>query len=357
MRMEDRREILTTMLYYAAIGGLLYFMLRYLVSWLLPFLLGVAIAALLRPAALSLAKRISISERTAAVFVLIFFYLLLIGIVFLLLTILLAQFYELLLRLPELYAQYVMPLLERITGWFYSVLAKINLYTQSDLEPFPDVVFASIQQAALDGSTYLVRWVAGLVGKLPILLLGSLFTFMISLLTSLNYRQVGSFLYSLIPEQVLPRVKSLQQFFRNTVWQYVRAYTIILAMTFLELALGFWLLRFNYALPVAAAIALADLLPLIGSGTVLIPWGIVLIAGGDLVGGVGLLILFAVIEIIRNIMEPRIIGSHIGLHPIATIAAMYAGLKIAGFFGLLIAPVAVLFIRHLKNGTEPGPLS
>ena len=106
-------------------------------------------------------------------------------------------------------------------------------------------------------------------------------------------------------------------------------------------------------LPVAAAIALLDILPLIGTGTILVPWGIVLIAGGDLVGGVGLILLFALIEVLRNILEPRIVGNQIGLHPIVTITAMYAGLKIAGFWGMLAAPVAVLLGRYLWTGAAP----
>ena len=149
------------------------------------------------------------------------------------------------------------------------------------------------------------------------------------------------------------RLRGLQRFGRETVWKMVRAYTVIVAVTFLELLAGLWLLGFQYVLPVAAAIALLDILPLIGTGTILVPWGIVLIAGGDLVGGVGLILLFALIEVLRNILEPRIVGNQIGLHPIVTITAMYAGLKIAGFWGMLAAPVAVLLGRYLWTGAAP----
>ena len=97
-----------------------------------------------------------------------------------------------------------------------------------------------------------------------------------------------------------------------------------------------------------------DILPLVGTGTILVPWGAALIAGGDMPGGIGLLLLFGVIEVLRNILEPRIVGGQIGLHPIVTITSMYAGLKIAGFAGMLAAPVVVMLVRHLSTSEPPS---
>ncbi len=179
------------------------------------------------------------------------------------------------------------------------------------------------------------------------LLLAAVFTIVISMLTAANYHQVGRFLRSLMPRS--DRMDCLQEFLRETVWQYLRAYTIIMAITFVQLAIGLWLLRFDYVLPVAAVITLLDLLPLIGSGTVLVPWGIVLLAGGDAAGGAGLLLLFGIIAVVRNIVEPKVVGAQIGLHPIATITAMYAGLQIAGVAGMFAAPVFILLARRLRE--------
>ena len=139
----------------------------------------------------------------------------------------------------------------------------------------------------------------------------------------------------------------MQRFFRETVWQMARAYTILLAVTFSLLAAGLWLLGFSYVLPIAVCITLLDILPLIGSGTILVHWALILFATGDGVGGSGLLCLFGIITVVRNVLEPRVVGKQIGLHPIATITAMYAGLQIAGVWGLLLGPVGVLFARFL----------
>lgn len=352
MRMEDQRAILFTLLFWTVCGAAVWLILHYLTVWFAPFLFGVAIAALLRPAAVCLSKKSHLSISAAAGWMLFLFYLAAMGVFALFFTILLAQLYDLLARLPQLYAQSIAPLLTQFSDGFYHLAGRFTRDLQQ-IESFSDAVANALQQAAMDTSAHLVSWVAALAARLPMLLITAIFTVMISVLVSLNYQQVGAFLRTLIPLRFSNAFLGIQVFVRETLWQYLRAYTIIMAITFGELALGLWLLRFDYVLPVAAAITLLDLLPLIGSGTILVPWGLVLIAGNDLPGGMGLLMLFGIIAVVRNIIEPRVVGKQIGLHPIATITAMYVGLRIAGVIGMFAAPVAVLFIRFLqKNGAN-----
>lgn len=346
MNADEKKSAIIQLAFYAAAGTLCYFLLRYAVSWLLPFLLGTAIAAMMRPTALTLAKKLRIKEKWAAVAGLLLFYLAAAGAVTIFLTIVLAQAYELLSRLPELYMQSIAPVMDRFAGWFYGLAERFSPSGSGGLEEFSLAVSDAVRGAAVEGSSKLVSCAAGFAAGLPTLLLASVFTVMISILVSLNYRQVCDFLMGLVPKSLATRVAGLQRFARGTLWRMARAYTIIMAVTFSELTLGLWLLGFSYVLPVAAAITLLDLLPVIGSGTVLVPWGLLLLASGDTVGGAGLLALFVVIMVVRNIIEPRVVGKQIGLHPIATITAMYAGLKIAGVIGLLLAPLAVLAVGY-----------
>ena len=353
-RGQERLATVIDILFYAALGGLLYFFARYFLAWTLPFFLGAGIAALMRPTALRLSRALRLNERAAAVLSVGCFYLAAAGLLTVFLTIVLAQAYELLSQLPGLYARSIAPLLERLGGWFYGLAARFAPDAGGGLESFYGAVSEAVRTAAVEGSSRLVAWCAGLVAKLPLLLLGAVFTVMISVLAATGYRELGAFLRGLTPRALRGRLEGLQTFLRETVWRMVRAYTIIMAITFSELALGLWLLGFGYVLPVAACITLLDILPLIGSGTVLVPWAVVLLAGGDTAGGAGLLCLFGIIAVVRKIVEPRVVGGQIGLHPIATITAMYAGLRIAGFWGLLLAPVTVLLLRHLLREEPEG---
>ena len=91
------------------------------------------------------------------------------------------------------------------------------------------------------------------------------------------------------------------------------------------------------------------MLPLVGSGAFLVPWGIVSLLSNRPTLGAGLLILYGVVAVMRNIIEPRVVGEQLGLHPAATLAAMFLGLRIFGLLGMLLAPVIALLLRYLNN--------
>ena len=134
--------------------------------------------------------------------------------------------------------------------------------------------------------------------------------------------------------------------FFKTMVSYVRAMAILLCLTFVELAIGFAILGLDYALVLAFFISLIDALPILGTGTVLIPWALVSLITGDFFIAIGLAVIYGVVAIVRNLIEPKIIGQQIGLHPLITLASVYVGLKIFGFFGIFM-PVFLVFAKQL----------
>ena len=118
--------------------------------------------------------------------------------------------------------------------------------------------------------------------------------------------------------------------------RYLRAYFFIFLLTFGELLLGFLLLRLNYAFWLAWVTALLDLLPVLGVGLVLLPFGIFELCTGQVLRGVGLLLLYAVITVVRQVVEPRWVGKSLGVHPLLLLFGIYAGLRIFGVAGLLV---------------------
>ena len=102
-----------------------------------------------------------------------------------------------------------------------------------------------------------------------------------------------------------------------------------------------------YPLLIALLIAFADALPIVGSGTVLIPWSIICAINGDIRLAIALIGLFAVVSIIRQFMEPKVVSNKIGIHPIFTLIAMYTGFRIIGFFGVLIGPIILIILKPI----------
>lgn len=152
-------------------------------------------------------------------------------------------------------------------------------------------------------------------------------------------------LLRLFPMRWQERVEQGTHRLRELGGNYLRAYFLLFLMTFVELLLGFTFLRLPYIVLPALLIALVDILPVLGVGTVLVPWGLIELLKGNGGRGGGLLALCAVVLLIRQLLEPRIVGKSIGLHPLATLFSAYAGLQVFGLAGMLLGPAVALLIK------------
>ncbi len=139
---------------------------------------------------------------------------------------------------------------------------------------------------------------------------------------------------------------------RAVFGKYCRAYLQLLALTFTLLFVGLLILRVEYAFLPALLIALLDLLPVIGVGTVMVPWSLLLLIQRNFYLGFGILILYLIIELVRQIAEPKILGRSLGLHPLATLFATYAGFYFFGLLGMIIAPFAALGVKTIFGGEK-----
>ena len=118
-------------------------------------------------------------------------------------------------------------------------------------------------------------------------------------------------------------------------------------------------MKIEYSLLLAIIIAFIDILPVLGVGTVLIPWGLITLMMKDFRTGTGLLILYGIITILRQFIEPKIIGKSLGLHPLVSLISMYMGFRLFGVFGMITGPLTAMVISsviRMKNGkTKPMP--
>lgn len=163
---------------------------------------------------------------------------------------------------------------------------------------------------------------------------------------------IGTGLASFLPESWQKRLPTLSIRIKKTITGYLKAYFFIMLLTFIEIFIGLSLLRVNYALLIALLVAIVDIFPILGTGTILIPWAVFSLVSGNVGLGSGLLILYGVSLIVRQLVEPKIVGNSIGLHPLATLAAVYLGIKFTGFLGIFIGPIVALCIKGFSK--EPS---
>lgn len=159
--------------------------------------------------------------------------------------------------------------------------------------------------------------------------------------------RINCFFLSLFPKKVRPMLKSVRDLLAETVGRYLKAYGFLFLITFTELFVAFLIIGIEYSFVIALLVALVDILPVLGTGAILIPWGIISVALGDYRTGIPLIIAYAVITVVRQIIEPRIVGKFIGLPPLAALASMYIGLKLMGVFGLFVFPIGAIVVKRL----------
>lgn len=204
----------------------------------------------------------------------------------------------------------------------------------------------------------LLRRSIGMISGIPALLTASLFAVMSALFGCGDYQGVKDGIKQILPDDAVRSASVIVKTSVDTLSALLKAYGLIMLITFAELLLGLGIMHLTghatgSIFSIALVIALIDILPVLGTGTVLSPWGIFEMISGRLVSGIMLLTIFAVVEIVRNLIEPKIIAGRLALHPFFTLAGVYIGGKLFGAAGIFVMPLAIMVFRQVvsqKNG-------
>lgn len=153
----------------------------------------------------------------------------------------------------------------------------------------------------------------------------------------------------LLPKKHSEKIRSVFADVSGAIFRYLKAYATLMAVTFLELSVGFSLIGVRGPMAVALIIAFIDALPVFGCGSVIIPWAVWSFIAGDYGRGAGLLILLCVVYVVRQFLEPRVIGRMTGVHPFVALACVFIGLKLGGVGGMITAPIALSCAVQIKK--------
>lgn len=152
-----------------------------------------------------------------------------------------------------------------------------------------------------------------------------------------------------VPKKWIKKANTQFQSVISVLGKFLKAEITLVFISFLLVLIGLYIFKFlgmNVKSPflIALGIGFVDLLPILGSGTVMIPWGIILIIMGDVTLGVSVLGLLVLITVVRQFLEPKVVSNNLGIHPLYTLIAMYIGFKVSGVLGLLIGPIILIII-------------
>ncbi len=349
MTTDKKISFIVDILYCIAIAAVAIFLFKYAIPWFAPFILGFFIAYILRKWSAFFIKYMRVTRSAAVVFSAVVFYSLTALVIWISTSFFFGQISNLIAKLPEAYFQSFVPFSREVYGWALDMLTRLAPTLALSANQLFDKIYTALGELVTGWSGSAINWLTSGFKKFPIYMISFLFTIIFSFLISMDYTDITKFIMKQIPRRFRDGVFELKVFVINTLARLFRAYLIIMVITFLELSAGLWLMRIENFYLIAAIVAVLDILPLIGSGGVLVPWAVYHLIAGHYPLGTGILIMYAIITIVRNIIEPKIVGDQIGLHPVVTLAAIFFGIRVIGVMGIIIAPVAVLIIKHLND--------
>lgn len=349
MKLEKRKQFIVNFLYFAIILGVVILLTRYALGVLMPFIVALLVSLLLKPAVAFFNEKLKLPRSIAGIVLVVLFY----ALVGFLLSVIGIQLFaaakSFFLLLPSLYANTIAPWFQNLFVSLQTFVEKLDPDTAATYNAIVSNVSTSLGGTVVNISKSVVSWVTNLTLKTPGLLLKLLITVIATIFLTADFPRIKAFVMRQLSVRICDLLHNARVQLGRTLWSYTRSYAMILAITFVEIGLGLSIIGVNNAFGIAILIALFDILPVVGSGIVLLPWTIFTLFSGNLPTGIGLAVLYVVVIVVRQIMEPKIVGDRVGLHPLVTLLSMVLGTYLFGGIGLLGLPITVALLHALNK--------
>ena len=349
MKLEKRRQFIINSLYFAIILGIVILLARYALGVLMPFLIAFLVSLLLKPAVAFFHSKLKIPRGLTSVALVVLFYAL-VGFLLIIIGVqLFSAAKSFFLTLPGLYTNTIVPWMSSAFSNLQNFAAELNLDAAAAYNVVAANVTKSLGDAIVNISKQVVTWVTSSTLKAPHFLLNILIMVISTIFLTVDFPRIQAFVMRQLSERWCTLLRNARVQLGRTLWSYLRSYAMILTITFAEIFIGLSIIGLKNAAGIAVAIAVFDILPVVGSGLILLPWTIYTFMSGNIPVGIGLAVLYVVVIIVRQIIEPKIVGDRVGLHPIVTLLAMVLGTYLFGGIGLLGLPITIALLHALNK--------
>ncbi|MBE6629448.1 MAG: sporulation integral membrane protein YtvI [Ruminococcaceae bacterium] len=338
---------------------ILYVLCSHVFGLLLPFLLAFLLAVLTRPLIIRFARRTGCPPRVGAM---------LVTLAVLVVLGLLCYFlcHRLLLEVQRLIQFLIDDIgdengkVAHLIAFFRGIGERLPLLSElHEVELIRDLIgdpqeylIAQLQNALSRMASELAGAAGELLRRLPGVLLFLLVTVIACFYFAVEYETMTVAIKRCFPQKIAEKLPEWKRRALAVGRRCLKAYFWLFLLTLGELTLGFLLLRVEYPFLLALLAAALDILPVFGVGTVLLPWALFCLLTGGILRGVGILVLYAVITVVRQIAEPHFVGKSIGLHPILMLIAFYVGIRLFGVAGILLGPLCAFVIKAIFDYTR-----
>lgn len=342
--------------FYIALGAVIgYIFFTYVFGYLIPFLIAYLIAMLIQPVVRAAQKKIRMPKKIATFLILLIVLLLIFTLVYFVIERVIYELNSILLTVQTSSKSLgdFNAYMDKFQSWVEDTIGRIPFLSSIDIEQTNQQIAQAIYDLLSKLSTSLINSIPNILGTMAKIVPQSIIFVIILIVSSFyiafDFDKINSFLKAQMSASVNKWVTEIKLIFFDAISKYLKAYFTLLFITFCELAVGFLVIGLPYSFTLALIIAIIDVLPILGTGTVLIPWAVISLIQKDIFTGMALLILYAVITIVRQVIEPKIVGNSLGIYPVVTLICIYVGFNLFGFAGLVMFPVGVLILKTLND--------
>ena len=346
---ERKRAFIINIIYYLAISAIAFLALKYGLEWMLPFIIGFIIPSMLKPVIKKIESKIPINKKLLAGLVVLVFYAT-IGVLIGLVSVkLFVNTRDVFAKLPDIYKSSIEPSIysgfEFLVYWF----SKLDQSAGQGLNDIIKSFSTSLGNIITSISSGTVGLITNMLSSVPSFFVKLVFSIISSFYFTIDYDLISKFLRRQLSKKAEHILMDIKTYTLQTLLKFCKAYGIIIGVTFVELSIGFLILGVEKAFTIAALIAVLDIIPVLGVGGILFPWALTQLIKGNVTFAIGLIITYIIVLVVRNIIEPKVVGSQVGLHPVVMLICMFTGVKIFGFLGLFIMPIIIIILKNLND--------
>lgn len=349
METEKRRAFIINFFYFAILLTLAFVVLKYGLPLISPFVIAFFIAYVLKRPICFLADKLPIHRKLAALVMVLLFYSIVVTLLILLGAKAFSGLQYLIMNLPRLYTTHVGPMLTGVIGALEQSVLGLDPAIIDTIRQAASQFVESLGQMVSGLSFSAMGLISNLASSLPGMLIKLLLMVIASFFIAMDYEKLTGFCMAQLNDKTKKIFIEIKEYVVGTLFVCIRSYALIMTITFVELAIGLLIIRIDNAIFVAFLIAIFDILPILGTGGIMIPWTIITAIQGNYPLAFGLLAVYIIITVIRNIIEPKIVGSQIGLHPVVTLISIFVGAQLFGVLGLFGLPILLSLLRHLNE--------
>lgn len=357
--LQKRKAFIINFIYAAIFIGLYYFIINYAFGYIFPFVFAGALSVFLQRPIKAITKKLHIKAHSAVSIILVLLIVVLIlgtatGLLFVLgseLKEFFTYMFSNISSLSELIDAaevFVMDLLTKLPKGIGDAIGEYVIGFFDKLGTESMGIDMSVLSAPISGAWHVVKGI-------PSLFLTLLVTVVSSVFMTADYEIIKKMVLDFFRVENREKIINTKRTITKGVSKLFKAYATLMLITFVEMFVGLSFMKLigvykgGYIAIIAFVTCIVDIVPVLGTGTVLLPWAVYSFISGNVGLGVGLIILYAVITVLRQVIEPKLVANQVGLPAIVTIAAMFLGARLFGAFGIIILPLTVIILKLMYD--------